>query len=174
MKHLLLFLGLTLTFTSYTDGHHRGRISQVSFFTDGPIEMSVTINGYLINNRPQRWVEVNNLRPGRHVVRIKAYGPRRVKYLTQVIHVRPGNRIDFQVGAVNPRASLYMVRLPDRMPYRRPAFHTAFQLPPRNRCYQYDYRENHDLNNIEGYFDDPRAIDRPQRGPRQHRGNFGG
>ncbi len=130
MKYILLF-GILFSLTLTTNAHHSSRRSAVSFYVDQPFYVQVYLNGFLVNRSPESFVEIDNLRPGKHFVKIKAFGPRRIKYLTSVIHVRPGIQVDYLIGSYGRQQGLYLTR---EATYRKYAHHShsnkGFQCRP--------------------------------------------
>ncbi len=187
MKHLLLILGLTITCT-LSAAELPARTAGAYFYASGPFEMSITIDGYLVNRHPRGWVETN-LRPGNHIVRIKAYGPRGVKYLTRSIYVRAGAVNQYRISSPGPFAGLYMdYENTIHRQYRRPAYHTTVVVYKGGNHYGhvkghhngykkghhngYKYKNGQSGNDYKGkkredYIRDDRDVD---RGPRDRRG----
>ena len=131
MKKLgLLLIGLSLAIATQAEGpprHGRGLVSNTMIYADGPFDIQVFVNGYLVNRRASSWVDLGYLRPGRHWVEVKAIGPRRTKFVERTIVVRPGVRKEFAVFSNGPRAPLMMTRetaVPIGRPGNRPYGHT--------------------------------------------------
>gem|GEM_PF-6969119 len=123
MKHLaLIILVLSSAFTAQAHHpNHRGQAS-ARIYADGPFDIQVSVDGYLVNRRPGGWVDLGRLAPGRYVIDVKAYGPRRTKYTRQVIHVRPGYRTEYAVYSNGRRSPLFISKeamIPIGRPVRR-------------------------------------------------------
>lgn len=114
MKRLALFilvLGAAMTAQAHHPKHHNYRgYSSARIYADGPFEIQVAINGYLVNGRPGQWVDLGHLPPGRYVIGIRAYGPQRTKYTKQVIHIRRGYRTEYAVYSNSRRSPLLLSR----------------------------------------------------------------
>ena len=132
MKHFILLTIAVLA--GYAASAHHGR-TKASIYAEGPYNIQVFVNGYLMNERPSRWVDLNHLAPGRHVVEIKAFGPRRVKYLSQVIHLRPGFRSEYLVSSYGAYQDLFMTR--DAV---RPISYARHRVYPVRRDPHYGHR----------------------------------
>lgn len=104
---------LLLSAAWVAQAHHpfHGRHSSFStarIYADGPFDIQVSINGYVINGRPGQWVDLGHLAPGRYVIGVRAFGPHRTKYTKQVIHVRRGYRTEYAVFSNGRRSPLFL------------------------------------------------------------------
>ncbi|MDH5608282.1 MAG: hypothetical protein OEY56_02280 [Cyclobacteriaceae bacterium] len=137
MKKILLismFAVFVMTVEAHKPPHHHSHhayshhaFGSASFYADGPYYLLIKVDNTPFNRQPSDYVEVNQLRPGRHLIQIKAIGHHEVKYLTQEVFVRPGENIDFAVfshGFYSPlTCAVVTERLNQRYPTRRPVYH---------------------------------------------------
>lgn len=102
-------------------GNHRGYAS-ARIYADGPFDIQVSIDGYVINRRPGEWVDLGSLAPGHYVIGVKAFGPRGIKHTRQVINIRPGYRTEYAVYTTGRRSPLFLSRAA-MIPVGRPVRH---------------------------------------------------
>ena len=87
---------------------HRGGFSSARIYADGPFDIQVAVNGYVVNGRPGQWVDLGNLAPGRYIIGVRAFSGRRTKYTKQVIHIRRGYRTEYAVFSNGQRSALFL------------------------------------------------------------------
>jgi hypothetical protein len=108
---IILVLSAALVAQAYHPNHPINRgYSSARIYSDGPFDIQVSINGYVVNSRPGQWVDLGNLAPGSYVIGVKAYGPRSTQYTKQVIHIKRGYRTEFAVYTHGRRSPLFMSR----------------------------------------------------------------
>jgi hypothetical protein len=86
MKKLLLIILIGILTVTGSDAFP----SKVKFTANGNRKMRVFLDNQLLNRRPTNFVFLEQLRPGRHVVRVEVYGRRGKITLQDVIFVRRG------------------------------------------------------------------------------------
>jgi hypothetical protein len=106
---IILVLSAALAAQAHHPNHRNNRgNASARIYADGPFDIQVSIDGYLVNRRPGEWVDLGSLAPGRYVIGVKAFGPRRTKYTRQVINIRPGYRTEYAVFSNGPRSPLVL------------------------------------------------------------------
>lgn len=108
MKHLILTT-LGILALSIASAHNPHRSSSLTFYSHGYFDIDVTINGQRVNRYPSGRIDLYDLVPGKHFVRIKAFGPNQVKHLTQVIYVQPGHHRNIRVSTNGRFSGLYLI-----------------------------------------------------------------
>ncbi|MEQ9301231.1 MAG: hypothetical protein RIF33_21825 [Cyclobacteriaceae bacterium] len=120
---IILVLSAALAAQAHHPNHRSNRgYATARIYADGPFDIQVSIDGYLVNRRPGEWVDLGSLAPGRYVIGVKAYGPRQTKYTKQVIHIRPGYRTEYAVFSNGRRSPLVLSR-EAMIPIGRPVRH---------------------------------------------------
>ncbi len=121
----LIILVLSTTLAAHADHpNHRSNRGYASarVYADGPFDIQVSIDGYVVNRRPGEWVDLGSLPPGRYLIGVKAFGRRGVKHTRQVINIRPGYRTEYAVYTNGRRSPLLLSRAA-MIPIRRPVRH---------------------------------------------------
>lgn len=134
MKRIALIV-MVLSAALAAQAHHPNHRSNRGYATarvyaDGPFDIQVSIDGYLVNRRPGEWVDLGGLAPGRYVLGVRAYGPRKTKFTQKVIHIRSGYRTEYAVFSNGHRSPLILSR-EAMIPIGRSVRHR--QRSPRDR-----------------------------------------
>lgn len=120
---IILVLSAALAAQAHHPNHRNSRgYATARIYADGPFDIQVSIDGYLVNRRPGEWVDLGSLAPGRYVIDVQAYGPRQTKFTRQVIHIRPGYRTEYAVYSNGRRSPLFLSR-EAMIPIGRPVRH---------------------------------------------------
>ena len=96
--------------------------TRTTFFSDGPVTFQVEIDGRLVNRRPERAVNLDQLSPGRHYVRVITEGYRgRTSVYSGNIRLRPDYHTRFLVNS-NRGMGVTLTLAQEEPLYRAPVY----------------------------------------------------